>query len=198
MAEHVDVVVHRVLAGDSARLDELRELCREYQQMLLVCGCDLNLFQGLEEELAGLPGKFSAEKRGGLFLASIAGHEEPAHGAVARFTMSARGVGDGARPPVGRAVACIAYRFLAEDGGGQCEMKRLYVRPAARGLRLGEALSKLVCDEARAAGYKLMKLDTLERLPDAVRLYARLGFRRTAAYCQNPLEDAVYFELGLS
>ncbi len=76
-------------------------------------------------------------------------------------------------------------------------MKRLFVRPPARGHGLGRRLAEKVIDVARQAGYSLMRLDTLERLVEAMRLYETLGFRRTEAYYVNPIPGAVYWELDL-
>lgn len=91
-------------------------------------------------------------------------------------------------------VACVASRKIAE---GICEMKRLYVRPAFRGLGIGRVLAQAVIQSARDCGYRAMKLDTLASMKTAVTLYESLGFRRTAAYYDNPLPDVVYFELQL-
>lgn len=45
------------------------------------------------------------------------------------------------------------------------------------------------------AAVQELKLDTLERLPAACRLYEALGFARCGAYCENPFPDAVYMHL---
>ena len=51
--------------------------------------------------------------------------------------------------------------------------------------------------DARAIGYRELKLDTLEFMADAKRLYATLGFRACAPYYDNPLPGVVYMSLAL-
>ena len=91
-------------------------------------------------------------------------------------------------------VGCVGLRGLP---GGVGEMKRLYVRPAARGTGLGEALARRVIDAARAAGYRTLKLDTLPEMADAQALYAKLGFRDTAPYNDNPVAGVRFMALDL-
>ena len=93
-----------------------------------------------------------------------------------------------------RAVGCVAIRKL-EDG--ICEMKRLYVRSAYRGQRLGRRLAEVVIAEARAIGYGKMRLDSLTSLEEAAGLYRSLGFVEIPPYRYNPLPDAVFMELSL-
>lgn len=87
---------------------------------------------------------------------------------------------------------------LKKIGESICEMKRLYVRTLYRGHKLGLRLAELIIDEARAIGYRRMRLDTLTRLTEAISLYTKLGFVSTEPYVFNPLEDVVYMELDLS
>ncbi len=51
--------------------------------------------------------------------------------------------------------------------------------------------------EARAIGYRELKLDTLARMTAARNLYARVGFRECAPYYRNPLPDAIYMACPL-
>lgn len=94
-----------------------------------------------------------------------------------------------------RTVGCVGLRELADS---VCEMKRLFVRPEARGLGLGRKLAAQIIAVARSLGYTLMLLDTLARLTEAMQLYETLGFHTTAPYYNNPLPGVVYLELKLS
>ena len=87
-------------------------------------------FQGFEAELASLPGKY-APPMGELMLACSLD---------------------------GGALGCVAVRPL--EGATVCEMKRLYVRPAARGLGIGRTLVAAIIKSAESSAAQ-MKLDTL-------------------------------------
>ncbi len=74
----------------------------------------------------------------------------------------------------------------------RCEMKRLYVKPEARGLHLGDTLVKEIINHARAAGYKEMVLDTVVPLKAAISLYRKNGFTECEPYYDNPMDDVIY------
>ena len=95
----------------------------------------------------------------------------------------------------GESAGCIALRRIAPE---VAEMKRLYVRPAFRAAGLGRALALRVIEEARAIGYRTMKLDTLPSMRSAQRLYAELGFRDTDRYNDNPVGGVRFMALALS
>ena len=91
-----------------------------------------------------------------------------------------------------RTLGCVALR---QWDGDICEMKRLYVQPAGRGLGLGRALAIAIIATARAAGYRAMRLDTLGTMHTATELYRSLGFREIAPYTELP--TARHMELAL-
>ena len=131
-------------------------------------GVDL-CFQNFEAELASLPGEYGAP-RGALLLAIVNGE----------------------------LAGCGACRALAEvDYANACEMKRLYVRPAFRGLGLGRILAQALMDHAVRAGYSVMLLDTLDDMEAARSLYGALGFEEIPPYYFNPIPGAHYLKAEL-
>jgi putative acetyltransferase len=88
---------------------------------------------------------------------------------------------------------CAALR---EIGDGVGEMKRLYVRPAFQGAGLGRSLVERVIAEAKSAGYRALRLDTLPMMERAIALYRSLAFHEIPRYGNNPPE-AICFELEL-
>lgn len=91
-------------------------------------------------------------------------------------------------------IGCAALRKLDEQ---TCELKRMFIQPAYRGLRLGEQLMEVALKTAQDLGYQFMKLDSLRRLEPAIKLYLRYGFEEIAPYNYNPEADVVYFEKNL-
>ena len=93
-----------------------------------------------------------------------------------------------------RPAGCIALRPI---GGGDAEIKRLYVRPTWRGTGLAARLVEAVSERARAAGYRALRLDTLASMEAAMRLYERLGFVETAPYHQAIRPGMRFFRKSL-
>lgn len=153
---------------DAADHEAIKVLFAEYAAAL---GFSL-AYQGFEAEMADFPGKY-APPEGALLLARA----------------------DGA--PVG----AVALRRLAD---GVCEMKRLYVKPGLRGVRtadgrsIGRALAEGIVAEARAKGYRRLRLDTIGgKMQAAISLYRSMGFVSIPPYYASPVPDTAYMELTL-
>ena len=131
-------------------------------------GVDL-CFQNFDEEMATLPGRYAAPQ-GRLFYAEVAGGGEK--------------LGAG----------CVGIRPFAE---GVCELKRLYVDPAQRGLGIGRLLALEAIRAARRIGYRKIMHDTLPAMRIAVKLYRELGFLEAPAYYQTPVEGTQFLALDL-
>jgi ribosomal protein S18 acetylase RimI-like enzyme len=143
----------------SEDLEAVKALFRAYVDWL-----DIDLsYQGFEEELAGMPGKY-APPQGALYLA---------------------------KGRNGNVLGCVGLRPFDEEG--TCEMKRLYVSPKARGLGVGAALVDCVLRAAQDAGYGVMLLDTLPTMTGAIKLYKSAGFEETGAYYETPIGETVFF-----
>lgn len=160
-----------ILDASEHHLLAFRELAAEYGASIAdVAACSLE-HQRFDDELASLPGRY-APSCGGRLLVAMAD---------------------------GQPAGCIALRSLPEIGPGVCEMKRMYVRPAYRGLKLGRRLAERLIEEARATGYTLMKLDT-DRAPKfaaAIALYRSLGFVECERYNADPDPKTLWFEKRL-
>ncbi len=126
-------------------------------------------FQHFEQELVQLPGNYTPP--GGVFL-------------MARVDGSPAG--------------CCAFQPLPlSDHVNACEMKRLFVRPAFRGLGLGRRLVEAILTQAQVAGYNTILLDTLSDMETARDLYQEMGFVETAPYHLSPLPGAHYLKRAL-
>lgn len=88
----------------------------------------------------------------------------------------------------------VAYHRHSDT---RCEMKRLYVKPTCRGMKLGEKLIAELISHAKKAGYTEMVLDTIVPLKSAIHLYEKAGFVRCEAYYDNPMPDVIYFRKEL-
>jgi putative acetyltransferase len=170
---------------DACRIEELtadaeeksvtaaRELLLEYGRFVIAQpGAARFCFGTLEREAERLPMSFT-EQGGGSLLARISSN-------------STRG------EPAG----FVAWRAIAESAhvtADAWEMKRLWVRQAARGLGLGRLLTQAVLDRATAARRRAIYLDTApESMGSAYRLYLEMGFTPCERYNDNPVEGLAF------
>ena len=124
-------------------------------------------YQDFAAELAALPGKY-APPDGELLIA---------------------------RGADGEPLGCVGLRPLSPEGC--CEMKRLFLLPAARGLGLGRAMSEAVIAEARRRGYRELRLDTLPTMSAAIGLYGDMGFEVIAPYYAPTPTGTIFMALRL-
>ncbi|MBQ5786651.1 MAG: GNAT family N-acetyltransferase [Oscillospiraceae bacterium] len=94
----------------------------------------------------------------------------------------------------GELAGCVGMK---PSDDSHAELKRLYVRPAFRGRNLGETLTRRIMDDARKAGYRYLRLDTLPGLKNALKLYRRLGFREIDPYYDCLVPGTIFMEIEL-
>jgi GNAT superfamily N-acetyltransferase len=144
-----------------ADIPEVRRMLEEYVAWI---GLDL-AFQEINAELEGLPGDYTPP-RGALFVAED--RDLPAE----------------TRHVTERLLGTIGLRPF---DGSVCEMKRLFVRPGARGRGVAKQLIAVALAEARRLRYSEMRLDTLPMMGDAQSLYTSLGFHDIEPYYETPI-----------
>lgn len=83
------------------------------------------------------------------------------------------------------AAGCGAWRRLNDT---TCEVKRMYVRPAFRGKRVGKSLLQTLIEDARQQGLTRFVLETVTFMAEAQGLYTSLGFLPIAPYTEVPDE----------
>ena len=80
----------------------------------------------------------------------------------------------------------VAGGGLRRLSAGVAEIKRMYVRPAARSRGVAAALLAALEDAARARGYRVARLDTGPKQVHAQRLYRAAGYEEVPPYNDNP------------
>jgi putative acetyltransferase len=165
----------QVRHADEADLAPVRDLCRAYRAFLV-------------ERTADLPGFLDVHYGAADYEAILADlprlHARP-DGAI--LVAEAHG----------RVIGCIMTRRLDDR---TCEIKRLYVDHAARGLGAARALCEAALAQARSDGYRRVKLDTLFTLTEAIGLYRAMGFTPCGPYQPEPdfaLPHLRFFEKDL-
>jgi len=149
----------KIIEAQAKDMDLVREFFREYQAWLNDDIC----FQGFEEELASLPGRYAAPK-GVIYLA---------------FDND-------------QAVACAAIRPRLDKDDKEAELKRLFVREEYRSQGLGKKIFLAAMAAAKDRGYSAVVLETLPIMQAAQSLYKDYGFQSIPAYFENA-DDSVQF-----
>ncbi|WP_157439951.1 GNAT family N-acetyltransferase [Terracidiphilus gabretensis] len=163
------VSLEEVAADSSAgTLAEARALLLEYGQFILATDQVAGFcFGSLEQEAARIPLNYT-ERGGGCLIAR-------ADGVAAGF---------------------VCWRDISSNAiPCPWEMKRLWVRPEARGLGLGRTLTQAVLDRAAHAKRRAVYLDTVPAaMADAHRLYLVMGFTPCPQYNDSPIAGIEYLE----
>lgn len=94
----------------------------------------------------------------------------------------------------GMLVGCVGLKKVDEEN---CEVKRLYVKPAFRGHRIGDVMVARLISDAREIGYRHLLLDTLPFLRTAIKMYQRLGFYEIPSYNGSPMDNLIYMKYDL-
>jgi putative acetyltransferase len=95
----------------------------------------------------------------------------------------------------GEALGCGALWIRPHYG----EVKRIYVKPAARGLKLGHLILRSLENEARRLNLPIVRLETGIHQPEALGLFAAAGFSKCGAFGDYPADDpnSVFMEKRL-
>jgi len=166
------IQLEEITADTSAEtLSAARELLFEYGRFVLAHPQSAGFCYGtLEQEVARLPRSY-LEKQGGCLVARV--DDEPA--------------------------GFVGWRAIPDSVAADAwELKRLWVRPLARGLNLGRTLTQAVFDRAIRARRKAVYLDTAPAVMAAAhRLYLSMGFEPCPPYNDNPVEELVWMVKNL-
>jgi ribosomal protein S18 acetylase RimI-like enzyme len=94
-----------------------------------------------------------------------------------------------------KAIGCVGVRHLEND---IAELKRMFVLPEFRKLKIGHRLLEEALKSAKELGYKKIRLDTLQDMVAALALYQKNGFYEITSYRHNPIAGAIYMEKVLN
>ena len=95
----------------------------------------------------------------------------------------------------GAPAGCVALQPFDETIG---EVKRMFVLQSARRHGIARALMQRLLEDARALGYRSLRLGTLDEMRAAQQLYLALGFVRIPCYRPDEEVDTVFYECDLT
>ncbi len=174
--------MHDLLIIDAKTPSELvafTALCRAYAMSL-----PFSLeYQGFEAEMASLPGLYAAPD-GVILIAKDQG-----------MSIDAAGFNS--------FLGCVAVRPLPasaiHDGEPSrgCEIKRMWVDPAARSRGVGHAMMNAAIEFAKSANYGVIKLDTAPDMLAAQACYRKAGFVPAQRYNDDWDQTTMYFSMAV-
>ncbi|KAK7409379.1 hypothetical protein QQX98_008441 [Neonectria punicea] len=157
-------------ATTAADISSIAACFRAYIEGL---GLDL-AFQNYEAEVKNLPGKY--ESPAGALLLALDEKTDEVLGCIALRPLEIQ----------------PEYRGSRSENVRYCEIKRMFVYPAARGRQVARILIAEVMKIAEREGYGEALLDVLERTKPALTLYKSEGFAPVEPYYHNPLDGVVF------
>ena len=161
------IAVRRVTPEDRRAADAAFALIEEYYEAIGVV---------VRDDRAALE-HYLADSESSIWIASVGPSvRDRQRRSVAALPAS---VGDG--DPVG----CVMLRPLPHIAEAD-EVKRLYVRPAVRGLGVAHSLMQAAEEHARRQGRQWLYLDTKDDLTPAIRFYLSTGYEHCERYNDNP------------
>jgi ribosomal protein S18 acetylase RimI-like enzyme len=149
--------VEKLLLASAVRLDVERPTSRAARY------CLDRYFEELAE-------RFDAGFDPGLSISAAAEELTPPHGYFVLATLN------------GEAVGCGALKCHVAYG----EIKRMWVKPASRGLGIGKRILHRLEDLARERRLQLLRLETNKALTEAQSLYKSSGYREVRAFNDEP------------
>ncbi len=178
MPTSTPIVVRRVTPTDRAAADAVFALIEEYYEAIGVIVRDdrAALEHYLADEASSIWVASVRDRQRRSVAALLAGVSDRQRRSVAALPAS---VGDG--DPVG----CVMLRPLTHIAAAD-EVKRLYVRPAQRGLGVAHALMQAAEEHARQKGRQWLYLDTKDDLTPAIHFYLSTGYEHCPRYNDNP------------
>lgn len=94
----------------------------------------------------------------------------------------------------GQPIGCFGIKQFTPS---VCELKRMHLKPKARGKGIGKQLLLKVIKTGKELNYITMRLDTLPTMQTTIKLYQEVGFYEIDAYRFNPFAGAKFFEIPL-
>jgi GNAT superfamily N-acetyltransferase len=180
MASTIDI--KQVNPENNIQIEEFRSMTRKYLEFL---GIDLG-FQGVENELASLPGNYHPDAGGCMLLAYISTMRSMS-------SITSQCIGAVALRPLSGQHLRHLTALEGIDPKEICEMKRLFVIREYQNKGVGTQLTFGITQAAKKLGYKAIVLDTLERLSGANAVYKNQGFKLCERYNDCPLPGVLYF-----
>lgn len=89
-------------------------------------------------------------------------------------------------------IGCVGIRKIDSK---TAELKRMFIKQAWQKQGIGKELLGKAIELAKKLNYTVIRLDTLNYMTAAIKLYKECGFYEIAAYYHNPNKTAVYFEI---